>query len=160
MILGIGSDLADIRRVAQTLERFGERFTGRVFTDLEQARSERRGDPAASYAKRFAAKEACSKALGTGLRRGVFWRDMGVANLASGQPTMALTGGALARLEELTPPGCEAVVHLSLTDDPPYAQAFVVIEARPLGPARPQGALPRPDSAATGALAPKDPPAA
>ena len=156
MILGIGSDLADIRRVARTLERFGERFTGRIFTELERARSERRGDPAASYAKRFAAKEACAKALGTGLRHGVFWRDMGVANLPSGQPTLALTGGALARLAQMTPPGCEAVVHLSLTDEPPYAQAFVVIEARLAPAARPRGALPPPDSAATGAHGPKD----
>ncbi len=157
MILGIGSDLADIRRVAETLERFGERFTGRIFTPVERARSERKCDRAASYAKRFAAKEACAKALGTGLRRGVFWRDMGVTNMASGQPTLKLTGGALARLQAMTPVGCEAVVHLSLTDDPPYAQAFVVIEARP---ARPGGALPSPDSAATGAAGSTDTPAA
>jgi holo-[acyl-carrier protein] synthase len=130
MILGIGSDLADIRRVAETLERFGERFTHRIFTEVERERSERKGAPAASYAKRFAAKEACSKALGTGLRRGVFWRDMGVVNLRSGQPTLALTGGAAQRLAEMTPPGMAAFIHLSLTDDHPYAQAFVVIEAR------------------------------
>ncbi len=129
MILGIGSDLADIRRIDQTLNRFGERFTNRIFTDIERARSERKGDRAASYAKRFAAKEACSKALGTGFRRGVFWRDMGVVNLRSGQPTLALTGGAASRLAELTPTGMRAVIHLSLTDDHPYAQAFVVIEA-------------------------------
>jgi holo-[acyl-carrier protein] synthase len=131
MIVGIGSDLSDIRRVAQSLERFGERFTQRLFTDVERARSERRGDPAASYAKRFAAKEACAKALGTGMRHGVFWRDMGVVNLRSGQPTMALTGGAKARLDALLPPGHVARIHLSLTDEIPYAQAFVVIEAVP-----------------------------
>lgn len=131
MIIGIGSDLSDIRRVQRSLERFGERFTQRVYTDVERARSERKGDRAASYAKRFAAKEACAKALGTGIRRGVFWRDMGVINLRSGQPTMALTNGALARLREITPPGCRAVIHVSLTDDHPYAQAFVIIEALP-----------------------------
>ena len=133
MILGIGSDLADIRRIEQTLERFGERFTNRIFTEVERTRSERKGDRAASYAKRFAAKEACSKALGTGFRRGVFWRDMGVVNLRSGQPTLALTGGAATRLAALTPEGMRAVIHLSLTDDHPYAQAFVVIEALPNG---------------------------
>jgi holo-[acyl-carrier protein] synthase len=133
LILGIGSDLADIRRIDQTLERFGERFTNRIFTEVERARSERKADRAASYAKRFAAKEACSKALGTGFRRGVFWRDMGVVNLRSGQPTLALTGGAASRLAELTPAGMRAVIHLSLTDDHPYAQAFVVIEALPTG---------------------------
>ena len=132
MIIGLGSDLCDIRRIENSLERFGERFTQRVYTDIERARSDRKADRAASYAKRFAAKEACAKALGTGIRRGVFWRDMGVANLPSGQPTMALTGGAAARLAALTPPGMQAVIHLSLTDDHPYAQAFVVIEARPL----------------------------
>lgn len=131
MILGVGSDLSDIRRIEKTLARFGERFTQRVFTPVERARSERRQDQASSYAKRFAAKEACAKALGTGIRRGVFWRDMGVVNLRSGQPTMALTGGALKRLEAMTPEGCEAFIHLSLTDDHPYAQAFVIIEARP-----------------------------
>jgi holo-[acyl-carrier protein] synthase len=129
LIVGIGSDLCDIRRVADTLERFGARFTQRIFTELERMRSERKSDRAASYAKRFAAKEACAKALGTGMRRGVFWRDMGVVNLRSGQPTMALSGGAAARLAELTPPGCRPLIHLSLTDDHPYAQAFVVIEA-------------------------------
>ncbi len=139
MILGIGSDLADIRRVAETLERFGERFTHRIFTEVERAKSDRRRDPAASYAKRFAAKEACSKALGTGLRSGVFWRDMGVVNLPSGAPTLALTGGAAERLAQLTPPGMAACIHLSLTDDPPYAQAFVVIEALPIAaPGLPQ----------------------
>ena len=129
MILGIGSDLTDIRRIEKSLARFGARFTHRLFTDVEQARSERKPDRAASYAKRFAAKEACAKALGTGIHQGVFWRDMGVVNMRSGQPTMALTGGALARLQEMTPPGMKAVIHLSLTDDHPYAQAFVVIEA-------------------------------
>lgn len=132
MILGIGSDLCDIRRIKRSLDRFGERFTHRVFTEGERARSERRASPAPSYARRFAAKEACSKALGTGMRRGVFWRDMEVVNLPGGRPTMRLTGGALAHLRAMTPPGHEAVVHISLTDDPPMAQAFVVIEARPL----------------------------
>jgi holo-[acyl-carrier protein] synthase len=131
LIVGIGSDLSDIRRVDKTLARFGERFTNRIFTDIERARSERKSDRAASYAKRFAAKEACAKALGTGIRRGVFWRDMGVVNMRSGQPTMALTGGAKARLDEITPAGHTAVIHLSLTDDHPYAQAFVIIEAVP-----------------------------
>ena len=130
MIVGIGSDLSDIRRVEKTLERFGERFTHRVFTEVERARSERKGDRASSYAKRFAAKEACAKALGTGIRRGVFWRDMGVINLRSGQPTMALTNGAAARLAQLVPAGMTPVIHVSLTDDYPYAQAFVIIEAR------------------------------
>ena len=132
MILGIGSDLSDIRRIQASLERFGDRFKARVFTDLERARSDRKADVAASYAKRFAAKEACAKALGTGMRRGVFWRDMGVVNMRSGQPTMALMGGALARLQEMTPAGMTAMIHLSLTDDHPYAQAFVIIEARPV----------------------------
>jgi holo-[acyl-carrier protein] synthase len=129
LIIGLGSDLSDIRRIEKTLERHGERFTHRIFTEVERARSERKNDRAASYAKRFAAKEACAKALGTGMRRGVFWRDMGVVNLRSGQPTMALTGGAQARLMEMTPPGHRPVIHLSLTDDHPYAQAFVIIEA-------------------------------
>lgn len=129
MIIGIGSDLTDIRRIANTLERFGERFVQRIYTETEQARSDRRADRASSYAKRFAAKEACAKALGTGLRRGVFWRDMGVVNARSGQPTLILTGGAAERLVEMTPAGRRPVIHLSLTDDFPYAQAFVVIEA-------------------------------
>ena len=129
MIIGLGSDLADIRRIEATLERFGERFLARCFTEVERSRSERKLDRAASYAKRFAAKEACAKALGTGMRRGVFWRDMGVVNMRSGQPTMALTGGAAARLAELVGPGRKAVIHLSLTDDHPYAQAFVIIES-------------------------------
>ena len=129
MIVGIGSDLCDIRRIEKTLERFGERFVHRVFTPIEAARSERKPGRAASYAKRFAAKEACAKALGTGLRRGVFWRDMGVVNQPSGKPTMALAGGAAKQLERLIPPGLRPVIHLSLTDDYPYAQAFVIIEA-------------------------------
>jgi holo-[acyl-carrier protein] synthase len=134
MIIGIGSDLSDIRRIQDTLDKFGERFMNRVFTETERRRSERKGDRAASYAKRFAAKEACSKALGTGMRAGVFWRDMGVVNLPSGQPTMALTGGAAERLAALMPEGMTPFIHVSLTDDHPYAQAFVVIEARPNRP--------------------------
>jgi holo-[acyl-carrier protein] synthase len=132
MILGIGADLCDIRRIERSLERFGERFTGRIFTTGERARSERRATTAASYARRFAAKEACSKALGTGMRNGVFWRDMEVVNLPSGRPTMRLKGGALRQLQAMVPPGHESIIHVSLTDDPPLAQAFVVIEARPL----------------------------
>ncbi|HXZ15802.1 MAG TPA: holo-ACP synthase [Roseiarcus sp.] len=131
MIVGIGSDLTDIRRIAQTLERYGTRFVERCFTEIERRRSDGRAGRAASYAKRFAAKEACAKALGTGLRRGVFWRDMGVVNLPSGQPTMRLTGGAAARLAAILPPGTEPVIHLTITDEPPLAQAFVIIEARP-----------------------------
>ena len=131
MILGIGSDLSDIRRIQASLERFGTRFTNRLFTEIERNRSERKPDAASSYAKRFAAKEACAKALGTGMRRGVFWKDMGVVNMRSGQPTMALTNGALARLNEMVPAGHKPVIHLSLTDDHPYAQAFVIIEAVP-----------------------------
>jgi holo-[acyl-carrier protein] synthase len=131
VILGIGSDLCDIRRIQNSLDRFGARFTDRLYTEIERTRSEAKNDRAASYAKRFAAKEACAKALGTGMRRGVFWRDMGVVNLRSGRPTMALTGGAAERLKEMTPAGMTAVIHLSLTDDLPYAQAFVVIEALP-----------------------------
>ena len=134
MIVGLGSDLIDIRRVAKSLERFGDRFTMRVFTEVERAKSDRRRLRAASYAKRFAAKEACSKALGTGLSRGVFWRDMGVVNLPGGKPTMHLTNGAAARLAELVPAGHEAHIHLTITDDDPLAQAFVIIEARPVAP--------------------------
>jgi holo-[acyl-carrier protein] synthase len=129
MIVGIGSDLIDIRRVEQTLERYGERFIDRVFTETERRKSEGRRARAASYAKRFAAKEACAKALGTGLRLGVFWRDMGVVNLRTGKPTMALTGGAAARLATLMPQGMVPVIHVTITDDFPLAQAFVVIEA-------------------------------
>ncbi len=131
MIVGVGSDLCDVQRIEKTLERFGPRFIERCFTEIEQRRSESRAARAASYAKRFAAKEACAKALGTGLRRGVFWRDMGVVNLPSGQPTLRLTGGAAARLMAILPPGTEPVIHLSMTDEMPLAQAFVVIEARP-----------------------------
>ncbi len=130
MIIGIGNDIIDIRRVERTLERHGERFTQRCFTEIERAKSDKRRKRAASYAKRFAAKEACAKALGTGLNRGVFWRDMGVVNLPGGKPTMALTGGAAARLAELTPEGFEPHVHLTITDDDPMAQAIVIIEAR------------------------------
>ena len=132
MIIGIGSDLSDIRRVADTLTRFGERFTNRIFTEIERTRSERKPDRASSYAKRFAAKEAFSKAVGTGFKRGVFMKDIGVVNAPSGAPTLALTGGAALRLEEMTPHGHEARIHLTLTDDHPWAQAFVVIEARKL----------------------------
>jgi holo-[acyl-carrier protein] synthase len=131
-ILGMGSDLIDIRRIEKTLERFGEKFIDRIFTPVERAKSERRASRAASYAKRYAAKEACSKALGTGFRRGVFWRDIGVVNLASGQPTLALTGGARQRLDEMTPAGMRAEIHLTLTDEPPLAQAMVLIVAVPL----------------------------
>ena len=133
MIVGIGSDLIDIRRIAKSLERFGDRFRNRVFTDIEKAKSDRRKERAASYAKRFAAKEACAKALGTGMSHGVFWRDMGVVNLPGGKPTMHLTNGAAARLDAITPPGMRAVVHLTITDDFPLAQAFVIIEALPAG---------------------------
>jgi holo-[acyl-carrier protein] synthase len=131
VIIGLGSDLTDIRRIEQALERFGERFIQRIFTDTERARSERRAGRVGSYAKRFAAKEACAKALGTGMRRGVFWKDMGVVNARSGEPTLVLAGGAAARLAELTPPGHTSRLWLTLTDDHPYAQAFVVIEAVP-----------------------------
>ncbi len=132
MIIGIGSDLCDIRRIEDSLERFGQRFVDRCFTPVEQVKSDKRAARAASYAKRFAAKEACAKALGTGIRKGVYWKDMGVVNLASGQPTMSLTGGAAERLAAITPSGHRAVLHLSITDDYPLAQAFVVIEAVPL----------------------------
>ncbi|ALJ37335.1 holo-ACP synthase [Azospirillum brasilense] len=138
MILGIGNDLIDIRRIEQSLDRFGDRFIARIFTDVERAKSERRAGAAgkhsaraATYAKRFAAKEACSKALGTGFRDGVFWRDMGVVNLPSGQPTMRLTGGALERLQAITPPGMQARIHVTLTDEYPMAEAFVIISAEP-----------------------------
>ncbi len=131
MILGVGNDLIDIRRIERTLERFGDRFIARVFTDVERNKSEGRNNMAASYAKRFAAKEACSKALGTGLRKGVFWRDMGVVNLSTGQPTLVLSGGAAERLTAITPPGMEARIDLSMTDEPPLAEATVVISAVP-----------------------------
>ena len=129
MILGVGSDLIDVRRIERTIERHGDRFLARIFTATERAKADGRARRAETYAKRFAAKEACAKALGTGLRAGVFWRDMGVVNLRSGQPTLALTGGAAKRLAAITPAGLSPRIHLSLTDDHPYAQAFVVIEA-------------------------------
>ncbi|MGI6852883.1 holo-ACP synthase [Mesorhizobium sp. 1B3] len=132
MILGIGSDLIDIRRIEKSLERHGERFIARIYTEVEKARSERRRQRAASYAKRFAAKEACAKALGTGMADGVFWRDMGVVNLPDGKPTMHLTNGAAARLERMLPAGTRPVIHLTITDDYPIAQAFVIIEALPV----------------------------
>jgi holo-[acyl-carrier protein] synthase len=132
MIIGIGTDLANIDRIQGTLDRFGDRFRNRVFTDIEQAKAERRRDVAGTYAKRWAAKEACSKALGTGLAMGISWKDMAVSNMRSGQPTMDVTGWAKARLTALTPPGHRAVIHVTLTDDHPWAQAFVVIEALPL----------------------------
>jgi holo-[acyl-carrier protein] synthase len=131
MILGLGSDLVDIRRIEQTIERFGERFLDRIFTAAERRRCEHRADRAASYARRFAAKEACSKALGTGFRDGVFWRDVGVVNLPSGQPAIQLTGGALLRLAQITPPGMASRLDVSLTDEPPMAQAVVIITAVP-----------------------------
>jgi holo-[acyl-carrier protein] synthase len=134
MILGIGSDIIDIRRVERTLARFGDRFTGRIFTEVEQRKSDRRANRAASYAKRFAAKEACSKALGTGFRAGVFWRDLGVVNLPSGKPTLVLTGGAAERLAAITPPGMRAQIDLTITDDFPQAQAIVIISAVPKMP--------------------------
>ena len=133
MILGIGSDLVDIRRIERTVERHGERFLTRIFTETERARAERRANRVETYAKRFAAKEACAKALGTGFRRGVFWRDMGVVNLPSGRPTMRLTGGALRRLQDITPAGCEARIDVTITDEGPMAQALVVISAVPQG---------------------------
>ena len=131
MILGVGTDLANIDRIAATLERFGDRFRNRVFTETEQRKAERRRDVAGTYAKRWAAKEACSKALGTGLRMGIAWKDMAVSNLETGQPRMHVTGWAKDRLTEMTPPGHAAVIHVTLTDDHPWAQAFVVIEALP-----------------------------
>ncbi len=132
MILGIGTDLANIERISGTLDRFGDRFRNRVFTDVEQAKAERRKDTVGTYAKRWAAKEACSKALGTGLRMGIAWKDMSVRNLRTGQPVMELTGWAAERLKDMTPAGHVATVHVSLTDDHPWAQAFVVIEATPV----------------------------
>jgi holo-[acyl-carrier protein] synthase len=131
MIIGLGSDLVDVRRIARSIERYGERFLNRIYTPVERAKAEKRANRVETYAKRFAAKEACSKALGTGFRSGVFWRDMGVVNLPSGRPTMKLTGGALKRLETITPPGCEARIDVSLTDEGPAAQAIVIISAAP-----------------------------
>ncbi|WP_341368283.1 holo-ACP synthase [Yoonia sp. BS5-3] len=132
MILGVGTDLANIERIAGTLDRFGDRFRNRVFTEVEQAKANRRKDVAGTYAKRWAAKEACSKALGTGLAMGISWKDMSVSNMSTGQPIMHVTGWAKDRLDQMTPPGHEAVIHVTLTDDHPWAQAFVVIEARPI----------------------------
>lgn len=132
MILGVGADLCDIRRIQTSLDRFGDRFKRRCFTELERTRSDRKPDPAWSYAKRFAAKEACAKALGTGMRRDVYWRDMGVVNRTTGQPTLALTGHAARHLAALTPIGHETRIHLTLSDEHPYALAFVVIEALPM----------------------------
>jgi holo-[acyl-carrier protein] synthase len=132
VILGLGSDLIDIRRIEQIIERFGDRFLDRIFTDGERQRCDRRADRAASYARRFAAKEACAKALGTGFRGGVFWRDLGVVNLPSGQPSMRLTGGALQRLAAITPAGMTARLDVTLTDEPPIAQAVVIITAVPV----------------------------
>jgi holo-[acyl-carrier protein] synthase len=132
MILGIGTDLANIERIQGTLDRFGDRFCNRVFTEVEQRKAERRKDVAGTYAKRWAAKEACSKALGTGLAMGIAWKDMSVSNLRTGQPIMHVTGWAAERLAEMTPEGYEAIIHVTLTDDHPWASAFVVIEARPI----------------------------
>jgi holo-[acyl-carrier protein] synthase len=140
MILGLGSDLIDIRRIEKAIERFGDRFLDRIFTDAERRKCDRRVNPAASYARRFAAKEACSKALGTGFRCGVFWRDLGVVNLTSGQPSMCLTGGALRRLEEITPAGMTARLDVTLTDEPPMAQAIVIISAVPAQESKSLGA--------------------
>jgi holo-[acyl-carrier protein] synthase len=136
MIIGLGSDLIDIRRIERIINEFGERFLRRIFTDVERAKSDRRANRMESYAKRFAAKEACSKALGTGFRQGVYWRDMGVVNLSSGKPTMALTGGAKARLEKILPENCEARIEVSITDEPPLAQAIVIISAVPVTPSK------------------------
>ncbi len=132
MILGIGTDLCNIERIERTLNRFGDRFRNRVFTEVEQNKAERRRDVAGTYAKRWAAKEACSKALGTGLRMGIAWKDMAVTNLHTGQPRMHVTGWAAERLVEMTPKGHEAIIHVTLTDDHPWAQAFVIIEALPV----------------------------
>jgi holo-[acyl-carrier protein] synthase len=133
MILGIGNDITDIRRIEKVIAKHGDRFLNRIFTDVERKRAERKAKSIETYAKRFAAKEACSKALGTGMRRGVWWRDMGVVNLPSGRPTMKLTGGAAERLAKMTPPGMEARIDLTITDEYPLAQAFVIISAVPAG---------------------------
>ena len=142
MIIGLGSDMVDVRRIARSIERYGERFLGRIFTAAERAKAESRANAAETYAKRFAAKEACSKALGTGFRRGVFWRDLGVVNLPGGQPSMQLTGGALRRLEAITPPGMAARLSLTITDEPPLAQAVVIITAEPQARPAPAESLP------------------
>jgi holo-[acyl-carrier protein] synthase len=131
MIIGLGSDIVDVRRIARSIERYGERFLARIYTPAERAKAESRANAVETYAKRFAAKEACSKALGTGFRSGVFWRDMGVINMPSGRPTMKLTGGALKRLQAITPAGCEVQIDISLTDEGPTAQAIVIISALP-----------------------------
>ena len=141
MILGIGTDLANIERIERTLNRFGDRFRNRVFTDIEQAKAERRADTPGTYAKRWAAKEACSKALGTGLRMGIAWKDMAVTNMGTGQPVMHVTGWAAQRLADMTPAGHEAIIHVTLTDDHPWAQAFVLIEARPKSADAPKVAI-------------------
>lgn len=132
MIIGLGSDIVDVRRIAKVIERHGDRFLDRIFTTVERTKAVNRANAVETYAKRFAAKEACAKALGTGLRRGVFWRDMGVINLSGGRPTMKLTGGALVRLRSITPVGCEARIDVSLTDEGPTAQAIVIISAEPI----------------------------
>jgi holo-[acyl-carrier protein] synthase len=132
MIIGLGSDIVDVRRIAKVIERHGDRFLDRIFTTIERTKAENRANSVETYAKRFAAKEACAKALGTGLRRGVFWRDMGVINLSGGRPTIKLTGGALVRLRSITPVGCEARIDVSLTDEGPTAQAIVIISAEPI----------------------------
>jgi holo-[acyl-carrier protein] synthase len=139
MILGIGSDLIDIARIARVIDRYGERFLDRIYTETERRKSDRRANRAASYAKRYAAKEACAKALGTGFRAGVFWRDLGVVNLPSGRPSMVLTGGALERLQAMLPPGMAARIDLTITDEPPLAQALVIISAIPHAAARRPG---------------------
>jgi holo-[acyl-carrier protein] synthase len=139
MILGIGSDLIDIARIARVIDQYGERFLDRIFTETERRKSDRRANRAASYAKRYAAKEACSKALGTGFRAGVFWRDLGVVNLPSGRPSMVLTGGALERLQSMLPPGMSARIDLTITDEPPLAQALVIITAVPHAATRQPG---------------------
>jgi holo-[acyl-carrier protein] synthase len=154
MILGIGTDLANIERIQRTLDRFGDRFRNRVFTEVEQRKSERRRDVAGTYAKRWAAKEACSKALGTGLRMGIAWKDMAVSNLRTGQPVMHVTGWAAERLAKMTPPGHQAIIHVTLTDDHPWAQAFVVIEAHPIAP-QPEGPTEDPKEGPTEDLAPE-----
>jgi holo-[acyl-carrier protein] synthase len=134
MIIGLGSDIIDARRIARVIEKYGDRFLNRIFTPTERAKADRRVNRSETYAKRFAAKEACAKALGTGFRAGVFWRDLGVVNLPGGKPTMKLTGGALKRLQQITPPGCQATIEVSLTDDGPTAQAIVIISAVPATP--------------------------
>src|SRR5882757_9215851 len=145
MILGLGSDITDARRIAKVIERHGDRFLTRIFTDIERAKAERRKNRAETYAKRFAAKEACAKALGTGIRHGVWWRDMGVVNMPSGRPTMALTGGARKRLDALTPKGYAAQIDLSITDEGPMSMAFVVISAVPAVKATRRRAAPKPN---------------